>query len=237
MVLAHVLELLNKKTRFVSLNLLRLILSIFLSSHNLESVSRLLNINKVVVFVKKMEKFSFFLLILLQFTSKSFEFPVKSPSRIFFPDDDDLDEKKHFNDIIDPHTLLHQKVDTKLFKNILRNQPELLENRFDDDTHVNDSSIDFKPIFRLTPDIADQIATVRVASDEIDESAELRHQDGNFFQGDMMLVREQESFYRNGNESVALPSRTGIIDSKYRWRDVEGFPTIYYRFWGKSGYS
>lgn len=185
-----------------------------------------------------MLNFYIFFVILLQLFSKSLEYPARIQShRILYPDDDEHDDKKPFNDIIDPEEVLKQKIDAKFFKKTLRNQPELLENRFGSDSIVNDSATDYQPIFKLTSAISDQIATKRIVSDDFDESAELRHQDGKYFQGDMMLVREQESFYLNESEKNELPSRTGVIDSKYRWRDVDGYPTIYYRFWGKSKYS
>jgi hypothetical protein len=63
-------------------------------------------------------------------------------------------------------------------------------------------------------------------------------ENGNFFQGDMKLLPEQEKFFTssdndeedNDDEEYGLFTRTGIINTKYRWpKNSEGHVVIPYK--------
>ena len=56
----------------------------------------------------------------------------------------------------------------------------------------------------------------------------------------MIIAKNQENFFF-GNETetdeIGLPSRTGIIDTNYRWRMRNGLVVIPYKFWSSSRFS
>lgn len=61
----------------------------------------------------------------------------------------------------------------------------------------------------------------------------------------MLTHDQQKYFFGNTNDDEEedasendgfLPSRTGIISRKYRWRKAQGFATIPYAIWEDSGY-
>lgn len=68
---------------------------------------------------------------------------------------------------------------------------------------------------------------------------------GHFFQGDMNLTPEQEQFYASNSsnddedtgESYGLLTRTGIINTKYRWpKDASGKINVPYKIDSAAGY-
>ena len=56
----------------------------------------------------------------------------------------------------------------------------------------------------------------------------------------MIIAKNQENFFFGNATEVdeqGLPSRTGIIDTNYRWRARNGVVTIPYKFWPSSRFS
>lgn len=189
--------------------------------------------------------FFYFNIITSVFLSLSSSHPLKFNDAISFPDSDG-DDDKVFNDIVSPKEIIRQKVDKNGIKKFLRSSSNLLENRFDDDEEFDDSASDFKPILKYSKSLSANLVTSQNTSDDffVDKTVELRYQNGGFYQGDMMLMPDQEKFYFNSSseesdeeEEGGFPSRTGVIGKKYRWRDVNGYPTIFYKFWQESEYS
>lgn len=190
--------------------------------------------------------FFHFNLVISLLLSLSSSHPLKFNDAITFPDSDG-DDDKVFNDIVSPKELLELKVDKNGIKKFLRSSSDLLENRFDDNEEFDDSASDFKPILKFSQSLSNNLVTSRNTSEDfyVDEAVELRYQSGGFYQGDIMLMPDQEKFYFNssaeesdgGDDEGGFPSRTGLIGKKYRWRGVNGYPTIFYKFWKESEYS
>lgn len=149
------------------------------------------------------------------------------------------------SDVIDPKILIRQKIDKNAIKKFIKTQPKVIENRFGEED-VDDSADDFKPVLKISSQLAKNLVTSQNNSEEffVDKSVELRYQNGQFYQGDLMLLPDQGKFYFNSSDSEeeeeeegGLPSRTGVIGKKYRWRFFNGYPTIFYEFWENSEYS
>ncbi|KAL7014936.1 hypothetical protein ACKWTF_016204 [Chironomus riparius] len=168
----------------------------------------------------------YFIIIIISI-AKLAAFPVKNDDKIVFFEEED----GRFNDLIDPIKLLKQKVNKTNYKNFV-NKTVTTISRFDD-TDIDDSPDDFKV------DLVSSDELVKSANNTeeflIDDSVKQRLENGQYFQGDMIIAKNHENFFF-GN-ATELPSRTGIIDTNYRWRMNNGLVTIPYKFWSSSRFT
>lgn len=77
----------------------------------------------------------------------------------------------------------------------------------------------------------------KLIADE-NEIVEQHLENGNFFQGDIVLVQDQKDYLlANDTGDGSLPTRTGWIDEFYRWpKDKHGNVILPYHVSSKSGY-
>ncbi|XP_070493995.1 hatching enzyme 1.2-like [Chironomus tepperi] len=172
---------------------------------------------------------------LLILITKLAAYPVNNDDKIVFFEEED----ERFNDIIDPIKLLKQKVNKLNYKNFV-NKTVVTISRFDD-TDIDDNADDLKgKIHNLV--LSDQLVESANKTEEflVDDFVKQGLENGEYFQGDMIIAKNQEKFFF-GNETEVdengLPSRTGIIDTNYRWRMRNGLVVIPYKFWSSSRFT
>jgi len=187
--------------------------------------------------------------------AKCAAFPVNNDDRIVFFEEED----ERFNDIIDPVKLLKQKVDKSKYKSFV-NETVVTISRFGDDDDTDDNADDFKSNFQDLKS-SDELVESENKTKEflVDYFVKRGLENGQYFQGeikifckennfkifqkksgDMIIARNQENFFfgsETTTEKIGLPSRTGIIDTNYRWRMRNGLVVIPYKFWSSSRFS
>ncbi|KAG5668438.1 hypothetical protein PVAND_016378 [Polypedilum vanderplanki] len=145
-----------------------------------------------------------------------------------------LNDDEKFDDVVDPDELIRETVDTESYKKALNIEKEKvkLDSRFLD---VDDDD-DFKE-----PDVDKLVASGKLLMPNhvVKEKGGRKNsaEYGKFYQGDMMLTKSQKKFVV-AKDGISLPSRTGIIDDRFRWnKDNKGKVKIPYTFWSGSKYT